>query len=305
MTRPLHTVLDTPIAKPLVSSPLINTSVPFSIFDSNYGKSTITPAEPNFLQTYSFDKIRQDSHLELRCIRVVDEMQTLGRTILLSTSLELESVSDRLKDHMLEQAKLLCDIAETSSQNNTPRIASKIASYLYASYSMAYGILLLNTGHSDKGIPMIGASFTSIANLVMTEAQGWNALANTISPEDDATKQSIAYYSPLAAGFLASAVNTSIQAAAMLDPSVANLSLYPQAMTALGSIGPACQGSSDMQIFRLQAQLTELQQNLNNKKYHQEDISSWTKNFMHTLHEIDKQLVSLIQNYTATLKQVS
>jgi hypothetical protein len=195
-------------------------------------------------------------------LQSVEKFHSFGQRYLGTQSKRLEQSNREIEKITTENIQKMREAAERASESDVWSFFKKIATAILSAISIVIGISLVASGAGALvGGAMIASGILSIANLVLSEAGFWEALAKRLAQDNEDKRRAIALMLPAIIGVVSGLIGVFGSVGSL---AFSTLNFFEKALTmlhaAVGVLDGATtigKGISDGQVIRADADLAQ------------------------------------------------
>jgi hypothetical protein len=234
----------------------------------------------------------------------------LRESMMNTSTLRLETMKTEIEEASAKLMQKLKEAANEAKNNDFWSMLKKVATCLFSALSSILGLAVIGSGGSALvGGAMVASGLLSLANLVLSECEGWDWITDQLAQGSEETKQKLLLFLPAAVGLVAGAFGLvgsvyGITSGA-LDFTQKIGGIAQTAFALFGGATNLGKGTSDAKLIWVQADLASKEEEL---KMKQEACGRFTDDVNTTLEGFNRtfqQAKSAIRSLTKTQSQLT
>lgn len=239
-------------------------------------------------------------------LHLMDETYTIGAFFLETSAQEIKASNEHLTKRIQEMTEALQASSKRAQEAGVWSMLQKAGSCILSTFNLLLGGSLFTAGSPVLGTTLIASGVLSVANMAMTEVQGWNFVAERLAQNNKELKEQILFWPPLALNCLSGALSAVAGSAVVYDPTLVGFNILPYNLKdyaepiknyseLFSGVTTAGQSASSAQFTWTKAQVSNIQNSIASDTLLQEALMSWMQNFLDLLSHGWEQARTAIQ----------
>jgi len=225
----------------------------------------------------------------------MNDTYAVGSKLLESAAYEIKFFSESLGKRAADCKAALLDAARKTQQLGTWSTLERIGACILSGFNFAVGYSLYASGSNILGTTLIAAGILSVANIAMSEVQGWNFVAKQLAMGNKEYEDRIRFWGPM----IGTAAPLALTGwAGLYDPSLLSQATsfdWQKSAELYNGFTTAGKSYSQASLYWVQSVLSEIQSAVTGDKLLRDAIIAWMETLTQTLQAGWEQARSIIQ----------
>lgn len=302
----MHEVVARPSS--VAQMPALATSVPPSKKRGLQSNSIIEPMAAKAKPLQSAPKLTPPlKHFSMQDqIKLLQRFEEIGGRLTTLTSQALDEKCMELKALTTEQAAKLKEKAENSQKSGVWDLLKKIGACILAAISAVFGMSLVAAGSTVIGGLLIASGVLAIVNLVMTETECWDWIADKIAHDNKDLAKKLKIILPATVSAISAIMGLAGTAGALywtsLDWAKKVVTIAQTAANIAYGVTTIGKGYSDGKLSYNEGQITAINHKMAVLEHSIEMLMQRMQSAANENKQITKELANMVQLYNSSIQ---